>query len=184
MLKRKISNVAERIKSLSRHHEDNVGVYLSSRVRAEAIEGNTRISELLASGGVFRTFLPQTISPQTHHEGIEEAVYRRCVTKIEQAKVTILMADTYGIDCGWEIGYAKGKGRAAVAVVGTEKGLHRIREDWMVKGSLDAVMITDKHIYEIASQDVMLRNKSLILVELHELPNALLSIVRGKKRGA
>ena len=95
----------------------------------------------------------------------------------------MLLADSYGIDCSWEVGYAKGIHKLIIAVIETEDGLKRLREDWMVKGSVDAVIITNNELYKTASKDVMLQNKRLLMVEYRELPKAFRSLARGGSNG-
>ncbi len=160
------------LKQLARS-PDAVSAYLSSQVRREAIEGNRRIGELFESENHFAVFLPHTISPVEYHERIEEGIYKRCVEEIDRAKILLLLADSYGIDCGWEVGYAKGTGKPIIALIETGAGLRRLREDWMVKGAVDLVLVTNSDIHDIAASDPMIRNKRLLLVDYNAIPNVL-----------
>ncbi len=153
-------------------------VYLSSKVRIDAIEGNNRIGELLKSGEVFEIFLPHTISPPQHHEKIDEAVYKKCVDEINNARILLLLADSYGIDCAWEVGYARGIEKYIVAIVETLNGLKRICEDWMVKGAVDAILLTKIDLYEAASKDAMLKGKRLFFVKYCDIPRVLSAIAK------
>lgn len=168
------------------HTQDKelISVYLSSRIRQHTLDKNKAIGELLERDGDIKIFLPHTISPSEHHEKIHEEVYRKCVDEINNAEILLLLADSYGIDCSWEVGYAKGIHKLLIAVIETEDGLKRLREDWMVKGSVDAVLITDDELYKVAAKDVMLQNKKLLMVEYQKLPKAFRSMVRGGLNGS
>ena len=161
--------------------QDNkkLSVYLSSRIRQHTLDKNKAIGELLERDGDIKIFLPHTISPPEHHEKIQEDIYRKCVDEINNAEILLLLADSYGIDCSWEVGYAKGMHKLIIAVIETEDGLKRLAEDWMVKGSVDAVLITNNELYKTASKDVMLQNKKLLMVEYQKLPKVFRSLVRG-----
>jgi nucleoside 2-deoxyribosyltransferase len=166
------SEAIETLKQLARDPEA-VSAYLSSQVRPEAVGNNARIGDLFEIENRFRVFLPHTISPTKSHEKIEEEVYRRCVEEIDSAKALLLLADSYGIDCGWEVGYAKGTAKPIIALIETEAGLNRLREDWMVKGAVDLVLVTKEELYEIAAEDPMIRNKRLLLVDDSDIPSVL-----------
>lgn len=159
--------------------KSTVNIYLSSRIRHQTLDKNKMIGELLGRDGGIRVFLPHTISPSEHHERIHGEVYMKCVNEINNAKVLLLLADSYGIDCSWEVGYAKGIFKLIVVLVENDDGLKRLREDWMVKGSVDIVLITNKEAFDNASKDVMLRNKKLLMVEYQELPKVIRSLVKG-----
>ncbi len=176
--KNQIKKIVADVKALIRGPEETTGVYLSSRVREETMRMNIRMGELFVEHSGFAIFLPHTISPQEHHEEIEEAIYRRCVEEIDRSKVLLLLADAYGRDCAWEVGYARGKGKFVVAVVETSDGLQRIREDWMVKGAIDATLVVGQDLYQTALEDTMLRNKPLLHVEYQNIPKTLSLIAR------
>lgn len=148
------------------------------------MDKNKAIGELLERDGDIKIFLPHTISPSEHHEKIQEDIYRKCVDEINSAEVLLLLADSYGIDCSWEVGYAKGMHKLIIAVIETEDGLKRLAEDWMVKGSVDVVLITDNELYKTASKDVMLKNKKLLMVEYQRLPEVFRSLARGDSNGS
>ncbi|TRZ54494.1 hypothetical protein D4Q76_02300 [archaeon] len=161
-----------------------LSIYLSSRIRQHTLDKNKAIGELLERDGDIKIFLPHTISPSEHHEKIQEDIYRKCVDEISKAEVLLLLADSYGIDCSWEVGYAKGIQKLIIAVIETEGGLKRLREDWMVKGSVDAVIITNNELYKTASKDAMLQNKKLLMVKYQELPKTFRSLARGGSNGS
>jgi len=148
------------------------------------LDKNKAVGELLERDGDIKIFLPHTISPSEHHEKIQEEVYRKCVDEINNAEVLLLLTDSYGIDCSWEVGYAKGIRKLIIVLVETDDGLKRLREDWMVKGSVDAVLITNNKLYKTASKDAMLQNKKLLMVEYQELPEVFRSLVRGGSNGS
>ncbi len=148
------------------------------------MDKNKAIGKLLERDGDIKIFLPHTISPSEHHEKIHEEIYKKCVDEINNAKVLLLLADTYGIDCSWEVGYAKGIHKLIIALVETDDGLKRLREDWMVKGSVDAVLITNNELYKSAAKDVMLQNKKLLMVDYQKLPEVFHSLARGGSNGS
>lgn len=106
-----------------------------------------------------------------------EVVYTTCVKEINEAHVLLLLADSYGIDCSWEVGYARGISKRIIVIVENEKGLVRLREDWMIKGAIDAVLITDRELYKIASGDQILQNKKLVLTNFENIHRAFLSLM-------
>ncbi len=153
-------------------------VYLSSKVRDEALLENERISTILETNNRFKVFLPQTISTTERHELIDINVYQICVHQIKNCNVLLLMADTYGIDCSWEVGYAHGISKPIVTIINNEQGLLRIREDWMIKGAIHAAILTNENLYLAASKDIILQKKEIRLAEYKDIPMMLMNLLR------
>ncbi len=74
--------------------------------------------------------------------------------------------------------------RKCVDEINNAEILLLLAEDWMVKGSVDVVLITNNELYKTASKDVMLRNKKLLMVEYQKLPEVFRSLARGGSNGS
>jgi nucleoside 2-deoxyribosyltransferase len=105
---------------------------------------NAQINRTIAgvlSGAGYDVFDPCLIVP--HHSLKTEfpgSVYAQCKCAIERCDVLFVFLDSYGKDSAWEIGFARGLGKYVVGVVA---GTSLFLEDWMVKYTLDRILVIE-----------------------------------------
>ncbi len=141
-----------------------MNIYLSSPVSYYQRSVNKRIAASLANVGM-KVFLPQDISPQKYsHKNFEIYVYEQCLDMIRQSDA-VLLVYPYGRDCAWEVGYYEALGLPQFAYIPNHSmvSLSRLR-DWMIKGSLDVVFVTDHITYNVISHDPILSQCNIQLV--------------------
>jgi len=146
-----------------------VNIYLSSPVSYYQRSVNKRIATSLANVGI-EVFLPQDISPQkTSHKNFEVYVYEKCLDMIRQSDA-VLLVYPYGRDCAWEVGYYEALGLPQFAYIPNySKGsLSRLR-DWMIKGSLDVVFVTDHITHNFISRDPILSQCNIQLLSENDM---------------
>lgn len=111
-------------------------VYLCGSIANAQV--NSRIASALNREG-FNVFDPCTIVPNDAPKMLfSEDVYARCKRAIEDCDVLLVFLDSYGKDSAWEVGFARGLGKV---VVGLVTGTSLFLEDWMVRFSLDRILV-------------------------------------------
>jgi nucleoside 2-deoxyribosyltransferase len=141
-----------------------MSIYLSSPVSYYQRSVNTRIASSLAHVGI-NVSLPQDISPQKYsHKDFELYVYEKCLEMIRKSSA-VLLVYPYGRDCAWEVGYYEALGLPQFAYLPnhSKECISRLR-DWMIKGSLDVIFVTDHKMYNVINQDPILSECNIQLV--------------------
>lgn len=101
---------------------------------------NALVADELRLAG-FEVFDPCTIHPQDMEKlHFPEEVFATCRRAIERCDALLVFLDSYGKDSAWEIGFALGLGKRVVGVVA---GSSLFIEDWMVKFTLDRIVILE-----------------------------------------
>jgi hypothetical protein len=113
-------------------------VYLCASIANAQV--NSRIGSELRRAG-FEVFDPCTIHPR-HTDKIyfPEQVFAACRQAIERCDVLLVFLDSYGKDSAWEIGFARGLGKYVVGIVA---GSSLFLQDWMVKFTVDHILILE-----------------------------------------
>lgn len=163
----KVSN----LKSVpERKVEGRVRVYISSSINSQSTTANESVAKILRASGLFQVYLPQESIPPVHHDELERWAPRYCERYIDLADFVLLLMDTYGIDCSWEVGYAH-KFKPIVAFVRNQRSYEFHKQDWMVKYAIDCIITPNKKISELAKKDKMLRDVPIHWIRrLEDLP--------------
>jgi nucleoside 2-deoxyribosyltransferase len=127
---------------------EQMKAYLSSSVNPETHEKNKPITDYF-EGKLKEISLPVELESKMLHvpkEKLPRVIATKCKSLILQADFVILNAGHYGKDSSCEVGYAKGLGKSILAFVGNEKALTKLREDWIVKSMVDAIIVPHKEV--------------------------------------
>jgi nucleoside 2-deoxyribosyltransferase len=163
-----------------RNGRGRVRVYISSTINAQSRITNKRAAEVLQDSDLFEVCLPQESIPAIHHAELERWAPRYCERYIDWADIILLLMDTYGIDCSWEVGRAH-KFKPVVAYVEQQANFEMHRQDWMVKYSISCVITANPAISRMCKKDKMFRQIPVYRVkDIQELPRQMLAFYRWK----
>lgn len=155
-------------------------VYISSTINAQSRVTNQRVAKILQDSDFFHVCLPQDSIPAIHHAELERWAPRYCERYIDWADIILLLMDTYGIDCSWEVGCAH-KFKPIVAYVEQLVNFEVHRQDWMVKYSISCVITPSPAIFRLCRSDKMFKEIPIYRVkDARELPRRLLNFYRWK----
>ena len=111
--------------------------------------------------------LPQEITPkELNHENFPLEVFQQCITMMEASDIGLLLLDSYGRDCAWEIGWFCGQARPTFAYVETES---QWLGDSMVKGGVTAIITNNPAIYDLLLKDPATKTKSYLIPSKKDL---------------
>jgi len=157
-----------------------VRVYISSTINTQSRVTNQRVAKVLQDSGFYQVCLPQDSIPAIHHAELERWAPRYCERYIDWADIILLLMDTYGIDCSWEVGCAH-KFKPIVGYVENSVNFETHRQDWMVKYSISCVITTSPEISRLSKKDKMFKEIPVYRVkDARELPRRMLSFYRWK----
>jgi nucleoside 2-deoxyribosyltransferase len=164
----------------NRYEEGKARVYISSSINQQSIVTNHRIAQVLRRSGMFQVYLPQESIPSKHHAELERWAPRYCEIYIDKADIILLLMDTYGIDCSWEVGHAH-RSKPIVAYVENLESYDIHRQDWMVKYAIGCVITTSRKIARLCNADKMLMEiPTYCIANVETLPRRLLGFFRWK----
>lgn len=111
-------------------------VYVCSNLSNHKI--NKLVTSDLQEKGI-DVFHPSSIAPSDlDHHLISSSVFYECKNAIIKCDVLLVFLDSFGKDSSWEVGFANGIGKR---VVGIASSSMLFSNDWMVKHSLDKLLI-------------------------------------------
>jgi len=155
--------------------KSRIRIYISSTINNDTKVHNEEIAQLLEHAGLFDVCLPQNEIPSVHHAELERWAPRYCVRYIDRADLVLLVIDSYGKDCSWEIGYAFGLRKPIVGYASDVINFERHKEDWMVKNAISCIMTTSWSILQSCRRDKMLKDIPVDYVKkVEELPKHIL----------
>ncbi len=152
-----------------------IRIYFSSTISELTSANNQLVADAFRKENAFSVYLPQEYIPEVHHRDLERSAPQYCRRYIKLADIIILMMDSYGRDCSWEIGQADAL-RKTIVGFATDLDMFTDRiEDWMIKNSLGSIVTTNPQIIELCKKDKILQSvPSYLANSIQEVPMIIL----------
>ncbi len=155
---------------------NKVKMYLSARISEDAHAWNNEICDLLAPH--FDVFKPQDHNPYNlDHRQFEREVYQLDLDAMIASEIGILLTP-YGRDCAWEVGWYSRSDKPIVLYVEDDLSWTR---DWMIKGGVDAVFVSQDAIYEHLLHDGIVYDKVFKISSRQDLAGTILAFLEKQK---
>lgn len=158
---------------------NQIKVYLSGSL-ISAVQIENMISKF--PNKYFDFFLPHSIPVDNiPHNEISKDVFDLCLLKMEESDIGLINLDSFGKDSSWEAGWYHAHNKPLIGYVSANL---TFLEDWMVKGSLDGVLIDNDVLFEPISSDpiMSLRKESIKLFDQKQIYEQVKTIIKNDKK--
>ena len=143
-------------------------MYLSARISEDAHAWNNEICDAISDR--FNVFKPQDYNPyQLDHRKFQEDVYQVDLNAMIESEIGLLLTP-YGRDCAWEVGWYSSSSKPLVMYA--EKDVSWTR-DWMIKGGIDHVFVTESDLYDLLNNDGIVSQKVTKIDSKADLSDAI-----------
>lgn len=150
-------------------------VYLISRIDPSCHQHNERIAALISQSGEHQVFIPHRHNPcDIAHDALSLDVFHEDVSAMQRSHIGCV-AFPIRCDCSSEVGWYSGAQKPVVGIIADTGSIscmdqyQSIKDNWMVKGFLSAVIIIGCHkTQDACEKDPILKNK---ITFLHDASN-------------
>ncbi len=151
-------------------------MYLSARISRDAHAWNNKICDLLSEH--FDVFKPQDHNPyELDHRSFQKEVYQLDLNAMIASEIGILLTP-YGRDCAWEVGWYARSEKPIVLYAENDVSWTR---DWMIKGGVDAVIVSEDSMFDLLKNDGIVGDKVIKIDSRAELSTTVASFLAAYK---
>ncbi len=148
-------------------------MYLSARISSDAHDWNNEICDYLSEH--FDVFKPQDHNPYNlDHRRFEQQVYQTDLDAMIASEIGILLTP-YGRDCAWEVGWYSRSKKPIVLFAEDDTSWTR---DWMIKGGIDVVFVSEPSMYELLKKDKIVCDKIIKIESKNDLSASIANFLK------